>query len=403
MDLAEKYRPKTLEDIIGNKKTINELEDWLKGWSEKKKKEKGAIIHGPPGIGKTSAALALAKKYGYDTIEMNASDVRNYESVRRIAMRGAVNDSLFSENQKKLIILDEADNLSGIEDRGGIKAITETLEVTKQPIILIANDLYALTSRSQSFNEHCLILKFDRPRKDEIFRLLKKIAAAESIEMDDETLKEIADICNGDIRSAIRDLEGGGQSYRDREGNIFNVLPKIFKSTDVHMIRTELMSLDKEPEEVLLWIDENLPMVFDGKALEKAYEQTCRIDIYIGRVKRRQHYTLWRYANALMFFGYLPGHGARYSYPEWLRKMSRYKSKRALRESVIRKLSFHASSRKTKTEILPYLRYMIKKDEMLAASIAEKFELNNEELDFLIGETKKVSRSKLKNAPIDKF
>jgi len=402
MDLAEKYRPKRLSDIVGNKKAIGELRDWLNNWSARNEK-RGAILYGPPGIGKTSSALALANEFGYDVIEMNASDIRNYESVRKIAMRGAVNDSLFGESKKKLIILDEADNLSGVEDRGGIKAIAETIEVTKQPIILIANDLYALTSRSQSFSKYCIEIRFNRLRKDEIFRLLKRIAVEEGIDVDDEVLIDIAEMCNGDIRSAIRDLEGGGPSYRDRERSIFDVLPKIFRATDIKTVRTELMSLDLEPRDVLLWIDENAPGVFETEALANAYDQISKIDIYLGRSLRKQNYTLWRYATALMFFGYLPGHGARYSFPNWLREMSRYKGRRAMREEIIKKLSLHASSRKVKTEILPYLTYMMKKDEMLAASIAETFELSDEELSFLLGSAKKVSRSKLKNVPMDRF
>ncbi len=402
MDLAEKYRPKRLRDIAGNRKAIEDLTDWLKNWSAKNEK-KGVIIYGPPGIGKTSAALALANEFGYDVIEMNASDIRNYESVRKIAMRGAVNNSLFGESKKKLIILDEADNLSGVEDRGGIKAIAETLEVTKQPIILIANDLYALTSRSQSFSKHCMEIRFNRPRKEEIFRLLKRISVEEGIDVYDELLIEIAEMCNGDIRSAIRDLEGGDPSFRDRKRSIFDVLPKVFRATDIKIVRSELMSLDMEPRDVLLWIDENAPNIFEADALANAYNQISKIDIYLGRSLRKQNYTLWRYATALMFFGYLPGHGARYSFPNWLREMSRYKGRRALREEIIKKLSLHASSRKVKTEILPYLTYMMKKDEMLAASIAETFELSDEELSFLLGSAKKVSRSKLKNAPIDKF
>ncbi len=399
MDLAEKHRPRSLSDIIGNKKAIDELVRWLKNWPNEKK---GAIISGPPGIGKTSAALALASAFGYDVIEMNASDARNYDSVRSIAMRGAVNGSLFGEGGK-LIILDEADNLSGVEDRGGIKAIAETLQVTKQPIILIANDLYALTSRSQSFNDHCITIKFSRPRKDEIFRLLKRIVAVEGMDVNDETLQEISETCNGDVRSAIRDLEGGGVSYRDRERNIFDVLPLVFRAPDLRMVRGEIMSLDMEPRDVLLWADENAPAVFNGEAMVRAYDQMARIDLYLGRAQRRQNYSMWRYATALMSFGHLPGHGAQFSFPNWLRKMSRYKSRRALREDMLKKLSLHASGRKAKTEIMPYLVYMMRKDEMLAASIAETYQLSDEELGLLTGEVKKPSKSKLKNAPVDKF
>jgi replication factor C large subunit len=403
MDLTEKYRPRSLNQLVGNRKAIEELAVWLKEWSPKGK-ERGAIIYGPPGVGKTSAALAIARDFDYDVIEMNASDVRNYESVKNIAMRGAFNSSLFGRERKKVIILDEADNLSGVEDRGGIRAIVETLRETRQPIILTANDLYALTSKSQSFKEYCRMIKFNRPRKDEILKLLRRIATAEGMSIDEPTLTEIAEECAGDIRSAIRDLEAGGPSYRDREKNVFDILPKIFRVDNVERLRMDLTSLDMEPRDILLWIDENIPGEFSGAPMAKAYSQISRSDIYLGRAFKRQNYSMWRYATTLMSLGYLHGSGsARYSFPGWLREMSRYKSKREIREGMLGKLStdLHASKRKIKTDILPYLKQMLRNDEMLLLSAVDEFELSEEEASLLTGEEKAKkaisSKTKLKS------
>ena len=60
---AEKYRPQSLSDIIGNTKVINDLKSWAGSWGEKMIK-KGVILSGPPGCGKTSAAIALASDMG---------------------------------------------------------------------------------------------------------------------------------------------------------------------------------------------------------------------------------------------------------------------------------------------------------------------------------------------------
>ena len=73
---AEKYRPKNLSEIIGNTKTITELKNWATSWGGKMTK-KGIILSGPPGCGKTSAAIALANDMNWEIIELNASDARS--------------------------------------------------------------------------------------------------------------------------------------------------------------------------------------------------------------------------------------------------------------------------------------------------------------------------------------
>ncbi len=78
----EKYRPKKIEDIIGNEEAKATFIEWLKS---KRKTKKAVLLYGPPGVGKTALVNAAAKEFGFTIIEMNASDTRSEKAVNAIA------------------------------------------------------------------------------------------------------------------------------------------------------------------------------------------------------------------------------------------------------------------------------------------------------------------------------
>ena len=122
------------------------MKTWAKTWGEKMGK-KGVILSGPPGCGKTSAAIALANDMEWEVIELNASDAPSGAVIEGIALRAGLFQTFGSKGlaDRNLILLDEADNLyerarqsknktKNYSDRGGKRAITKTLEQTKQPV-----------------------------------------------------------------------------------------------------------------------------------------------------------------------------------------------------------------------------------------------------------------------------
>lgn len=78
---ADKYRPTSTKDLVGNSGPIKRLTDWLKKWTPESF-PKAALLSGNPGIGKTSTALLVTKECGYDTIEFNASDTRSKNAIQ---------------------------------------------------------------------------------------------------------------------------------------------------------------------------------------------------------------------------------------------------------------------------------------------------------------------------------
>src|SRR5438046_10690398 len=87
MSWAERHRPKDLDDIVANPTAVAELRKWAAAWQRGRPDKKAVILQGPPGIGKTSAALALAKAIGWSVAEMNASARRSAELYSTVAPR----------------------------------------------------------------------------------------------------------------------------------------------------------------------------------------------------------------------------------------------------------------------------------------------------------------------------
>lgn len=119
LPLSERLRPRSLDALVGNPRARLELRQWADRWGGKElPRWRAAVLSGPPGVGKTTAALALAADRGWSVVEMNASDARNEEAIEQVAGRASISHSILGaggrgSESRALILLDEADCLTG--------------------------------------------------------------------------------------------------------------------------------------------------------------------------------------------------------------------------------------------------------------------------------------------------
>ncbi|MCQ1538920.1 replication factor C large subunit [Methanocalculus taiwanensis] len=365
MDWVEKYRPKTLADVIGNQSAVHELLEWGKGWTIQKKP---LLLYGKPGIGKTSAAYALARDLGWEIIELNASDQRTKGVIERIAGSSSTTASL-SGALRRLILLDEADNLEGNADRGGAKAIVDIIKKSRQPILLIANDAYGVAPEIRRL---CDQVQFRAVPARTLAPHLKFICATEGLDCDADAIRIIAEEAQGDIRSAVNMLFGSAVGkdrishsdirvhQKDSRSSIFDMVAKTLSgSTDDNSLIMLSREVDDTPDAQIQWLES---AVIQHREVWRRTLSLCylsRADSYLGRTFSRQYYTLWRYASAIMLIGTSAasaGSGLRVkiSPPDRWKRMGLARRQKTIRLSLLNRCSqaYHVPEKTVSDEYL---------------------------------------------------
>lgn len=405
---TEKHKPKTLPEVVGNREAIGKLKEWVKSWDAETPKKRAAFLYGPPGVGKTLCVEALANDLNLEFVEKNASDYRTAEAIQQFAGRASQYNTLFGK--KRLILLDELDGITGKEDKGGVKAITEIIKATKYPIVLIANDVY--DPRFSTLRNYCFLIKFEKTSSYEVARHLDKICKREGIWAEERALKFIADKNGGDIRSAINDLQALAQgrnklnyedvawlAARDRKEVIFNVLKTIFYSRNCLDAKKAIDAADVDPDMLFEWIYENAPLhLRDPHDLAKAMEALALADIYRGRIRSTQDWTLLRYVYDFMTAGIAMSRERTqpqwvpFRFPERIRMLSWTKSERGMQSQIGMKIKkkCHISSVRAVKEILPYLKVIFENNAEMAAGLAKWLDLDETMTEYLTKNTQQT-------------
>ncbi len=367
MRLSEQYRPQYLKDVKGHDAALAKIKASIA-------QRKPVFLHGMPGIGKTTIAHALARELDFEIIEVNASDTRNKEHIQEIIGNAAKQQSLFSKG--KLILIDEVDGISGTYDRGGVPELVTILkEHRHHPIILTANDPW--DSKLSSIRKESTMVELTPLQLITIVHVLQSIAEHEKLSVDGATLKKIAEFAGGDLRAAINDLESlsltskkitpddvATLSQREQEQSIFTALRTIFKEEDARATLGVFDLVDIDSDELFLWIDENLPLEYNGKDLVQAYHALSTADIFKRRIQRWQH---WRFLAYIYQFltagiaaakdkksaGYVGYRRTSRILKIWMANQKNFK-KKAIAEVLAPEL--HASKKRIVKEVIPYLK-----------------------------------------------
>ncbi len=410
---AFKHKPKTLKEVVGNREAIQKLVDWVKSWDREIPKKRAAFLYGPPGIGKTVTVEALANDLKMELVEKNASDYRTEEAINRFAGLASQYGSLFGA--KRIILLDELDGLTGTADKGGVKAITDIVKIAQCPIVLIANNAYDL--RFLNLRNYCLLIEFKKPAASEVLNRLKIICLREGIQAEENALKFIANRSEGDVRSAINDLQALAQGkrkltyedvswlgYRDRQEAIFTVLRMIIYGKTCEGAKRAVDMADVDIDMLFEWIYENVPAhLTDPHDLANALDALSLADVYRGRIRSTQAWSLVRYVIDFMTAGVAMARvntktsgWTPFRFPERIQMLSRSKAERAMQLEIGQKIKrrCHISANRASKEILPYLRIIFKNNVEMAAGLAKWLDLSPEMVDYLAESEEKAGAIK---------
>ncbi len=390
-----KYAPKKVEDIVGQKLAISKIIEFLNTFSKKKKN--ALLIYGPPGIGKTSAIYAIANEYNYEIVEMNSDEIRDKEKINYKLGNTINTGSLFGK--KKFVLIDELESI----DAGSLTRIIELIKKSKIPVLLIAIDMWE--QKFKFLRSYCEKIEFKKLSKRDISKELIRILNSEGIKFEQEVIESIVKNAEGDLRAAINDLEtvcAGKKEIkkedvtleqRDLRKNVFEALQKIFKSDFSPELLDVFRVSNIDLNTGIMWLSENICSEYRiPKEIAQAFDYLSRSDVFLARIRKRQYWRFYTYANILSTAGINISKEktnlrfTRYAFPSKLLKLSKSKDMRKLMKSISSKIApkLHVSSDIFLKEYIPMLKIMLKTNSNLKKEFVEFANLTNGELNVLV-------------------
>jgi len=198
---VEKYRPKKLEDMVGQEEVVARLKSFVS-----KRSLPHLLFAGPAGTGKTTAALCIARElfgdgWRQNLLELNASDERGIDTVRT-KIKDYARTRPIGDVPYKIILLDESDALTSDAQH----ALRRTMEMFTQTCRFILDCNYS-SRIIEPIQSRCAVFRFKRLSEDDVKKMLSKIAKAEKLTFGEEAEEAIIYASGGDLRKAINVLQ----------------------------------------------------------------------------------------------------------------------------------------------------------------------------------------------------
>ena len=198
---TEKYRPKNLDEVVGQKHVTERLKAYVAS-----NNMPHLLLTGPAGTGKTTCSLAMAKEmFGEEWkgnfIELNASDERGIDVVRGKIKEFARTAPLGSA-EFKIIFMDEADALTSDAQA----ALRRTMEKFSKICRFILSCNYS-SKIIDPIQSRCAVFRFKPLSREDVSEYLNKIVTNEGIQIDDDAMEALVHVARGDMRRAVNSLQ----------------------------------------------------------------------------------------------------------------------------------------------------------------------------------------------------
>ena len=353
---VDRYRPRSVAEIIGQKSQIDFLRKWIQSWPGTG--PRGALVTGPPGIGKTTAVHLLVVEAGYQLVEFNASNERSGLAIRRWFEEAARSGCV---GAKRIVVMDEVDGMSS-GDRGGMAELGRLIRTCTFPIICIANER---SPRLHSLSSCCLDIRFVRPTKSTIARSLAEgVVKDQRLSVNLPALETLCEQNGNDIRSILNFLQFSSRSISSSSSGGSGACTKdalqridAFSATG-RLFDAGSSAMNLEDRSNLVFVDLGLVplMVGEGylgaaargvggseldklRACIRSADALGDWDILDSRIRRRQEWHLLPSATMAIVSAarYAGGPAPFQIFPSWLGKQSkRLKHGRNLRDMSMR-------------------------------------------------------------------